>query len=195
VENNFDDHFLELYKRPQDKSGAKLYLDRLPAFMPVDGAPIPEPTNPVERGLADLWTRTVPDMSVGWRRRFARSTHNLLEESLWELSNITAGRVANPIEYVEMRRKVGGAPWSADLVEHANGLEVPNHLAATRPVRVLKETFADAVHLRNDLFSYQREVEEEGEFLLGLRRHENPKDRSRYKACGSAAPPCGQALP
>lgn len=159
----FDDHFLELYKRTQDKAGAKRYLDRLPAFMPVDGAPMPEPTNPVERGLADLWTRTVPGMSVGWRRRFARSTHNLLEESLWELSAITAGRVANPIEYVEMRRKVGGAPWSADLVEHANGMEVPDHLASTRPVRVLKETFADAVHLRNDLFSYQREVEQEGE--------------------------------
>ena len=159
----FDDHFLELYKKTRDKAGAKRYLDRLPGFMPVDDAPMPEPTNPVERGLADLWTRTVPGMSVGWRRRFARSTHNLLEESLWELSNITAGRVANPIEYVEMRRKVGGAPWSADLVEHANGMEVPNHLASTRPVRVLKETFADAVHLRNDLFSYQREVEEEGE--------------------------------
>lgn len=183
----FDDHFLELYKKPQDKAGAKGYLDRLPAFMPVDGpvdalmdgstgsdasaaggAAMPEPTNPVERGLADLWTRTMPGMSVGWRRRFARSTRNLLEESLWELSNISIGRVANPIEYIEMRRKVGGAPWSADLVEHANGLEVPGHLAATRPVRVLKETFADAVHLRNDLFSYQREVEQEGELSNGV---------------------------
>jgi germacradienol/geosmin synthase len=159
----FDDHFLELYKRTQDKIGAKAYLDRLPDFMPIEGGPLPEPANPVERGLADLWTRTVPGMSTGWRRRFARSTRNLLEESLWELGNITTGRVANPIEYIEMRRKVGGAPWSADLVEHANGLEVPDTLAATRPVRVLKETFADAVHLRNDLFSYQREVEQEGE--------------------------------
>ena len=30
-------------------------------------------------------------------------------------------------------------------------------------MRVLRDTFADAVHLRNDLFSYQREVEDEGE--------------------------------
>jgi germacradienol/geosmin synthase len=28
---------------------------------------------------------------------------------------------------------------------------------------VLADTFADAVHLRNDLFSYQREVQQEGE--------------------------------
>ena len=62
-----------------------------------------------------------------------------------------------------MRRKVGGAPWSADLVEHAVFIEIPADIASTRPMRVLKDTFADGVHLRNDLFSYQREVEDEGE--------------------------------
>ncbi|WP_344830791.1 terpene synthase family protein [Nonomuraea dietziae] len=29
-------------------------------------------------------------------------------------------------------------------------------MVGSRPIRVLTETFADAVHLRNDLFSYQR---------------------------------------
>src|SRR5437588_1300022 len=44
----FDDHFLEVFKRPQDRDGAKEYLDRLPAFMPMDlAAGVPEPTNPV----------------------------------------------------------------------------------------------------------------------------------------------------
>jgi germacradienol/geosmin synthase len=168
----FDDHFLALYKRTQDQAGAKAYLDRLPAFMPVDGTgspeKMPEPTNQVEAGLADLWARTVPAMSPAWRARFARSTQHLLEESRWELANISDGRVPNPIEYVEMRRKVGGAPWSADLVEHAAGAEVPAAIAGTRPMRVLKDTFADGVHLRNDLFSYQRETEQEGELNNGV---------------------------
>ncbi|WP_214408446.1 family 2 encapsulin nanocompartment cargo protein terpene cyclase [Sphaerisporangium fuscum] len=165
----FDDHFLEVYKRSGDIAGAKAYLDRLPAFMPVhptaDGPP---PSNPVERGLADLWARTVPAMSLDWRTRFAESTENLLDESLWELSNINAGRVANPLEYIEMRRRVGGAPWSANLVEHAAGAEIPARIAHSRPMLVLRDTFADAVHLRNDLFSYQREVEEEGELSNGV---------------------------
>ncbi|MCY1013753.1 hypothetical protein OV079_51170 [Nannocystis pusilla] len=30
-------------------------------------------------------------------------------------------------------------------------------------MRVLKDAFSDAVHLRNDIFSYQREIQEEGE--------------------------------
>ena len=32
----FDDHFLEIYKRSRELAGAKEYLERLPAFMPVD---------------------------------------------------------------------------------------------------------------------------------------------------------------
>ncbi|MFD5005429.1 germacradienol/geosmin synthase Cyc2 [Streptomyces mutabilis] len=164
----FDDHFLEKFKRSQDRVGGKAHLDRLPLFMPLDpDAAMPEPENPVEAGLADLWKRTVPAMSAGWRRRFAVATEHLLNESLWELSNINEGRIANPVEYIEMRRKVGGAPWSAGLVEYATA-EVPDAVAGTRPLRVLMETFSDAVHLRNDLFSYQREVEDEGELSNGV---------------------------
>ncbi len=97
------------------------------------------------------------------RPRFFRSTKSLLDESTWELQNISQDRIPNPIEYIEMRRKVGGATWSANLVEHAAFVEVPARIAATRPMRVLRDTFADGVHLRNDLFSYQRETESEGE--------------------------------
>ncbi|MFI5758180.1 family 2 encapsulin nanocompartment cargo protein terpene cyclase [Streptomyces sp. NPDC051569] len=165
----FDDHFLEIFKKPQDREGGKAYLERLAAFMPMDlSAGFPEPTNPVEAGLADLWARTVPSMSMAWRERFAESTENLLNESDWELANINAERIANPVEYIEMRRKVGGAPWSAGLIEYAASAEVPAEIAGSRPLRVLKDTFSDGVHLRNDLFSYQREIEEEGELSNGV---------------------------
>ena len=158
----FDDHFVELYKRDPDLTAAREHLDRLRMFMPVEGDITEQPTNPVEAGLADLWRRTVPSMSADWRRRFAGSTTALLDESLWELHNISENRLSNPIEYIEMRRKVGGAPWSPHLVEHAVGVEVPAELASTRPLKVLRDTFSDAVHLRNDLFSYEREVTDEG---------------------------------
>ncbi|WP_443071327.1 terpene synthase family protein [Streptomyces sp. NBC_01465] len=164
----FDDHFLKLFKYSHDREGGKAYLDRLPAFMPMDlSAGFPEPQNPVEAGLADLWARTVPSMSMEWRARFAESTEHLLNESLWELSNINAGRISNPVEYIEMRRKVGGAPWSAGLVEYVTA-EIPAAIAGTRPLRVLKDAFSDGVHLRNDLFSYDREIHDEGELSNGV---------------------------
>ncbi|THA24083.1 germacradienol/geosmin synthase [Streptomyces sp. RKND-216] len=165
----FDDHFLERYKYTRDTVAAQEHLQRLRACMPVDSvAPMPEPRDPVERGLADLWRRTVPVMTDDWRERFTEATLALLDESMWELSNIESGRVSNPLEYIEMRRKVGGAPWSAGLVEYAAHAEVPARVASSRPLLVLRDTFSDAVHLRNDLFSYQREVEEEGELSNGV---------------------------
>ncbi|WP_433591362.1 terpene synthase family protein [Nocardia sp. CA-145437] len=159
----FDDWFLDAYKRTGNRAEATRYLARLEEFMAEPGCPAPEPENASEAGLADCWARTVPVMSEDWRRRMRRSTHNLMVESLWELDNIARDRVANPVEYIEMRRRVGGAPWSAALVEFACGAEVPGRFAEERPLRVLCETFSDAVHLRNDLFSYEREVRVEGE--------------------------------
>jgi germacradienol/geosmin synthase len=158
----FDDHFLEMFKYSRDLDGGQAHLDRLERFMTRPGETPPEPENPAEAGLADLWERTVPSMSDGWRERFILSTHNLMVESMWELNNIQLGRIANPIEYIQMRRRVGGAPWSANLVEYV-AAEIPDAIARTRPMQVLGDTFSDAVHLRNDLFSYQREVREEGE--------------------------------
>ncbi|OQO94971.1 Geosmin synthase [Saccharomonospora piscinae] len=165
----FDDHFLEKYKYTRDTAAAQEHLQRLRAFMPAaPSAPTPEPRDPVETGLADLWRRTVPVMTDDWRQRFTEATLALLDESMWELSNIESGRISNPLEYIEMRRKVGGAPWSAGLVEYAAHAEVPARVASSRPLLVLRDTFSDAVHLRNDLFSYQREVEEEGELSNGV---------------------------
>jgi len=164
----FDDYFLELYKRPRDTEGARELLMHLRGFMPLDGSAPPEPVNPVERGLADLWPRTVPAMSLDWRRRYAGRVRSLLEESLWELGNISEDRIPNPVEYIAHRRKVGGALWFAALIEHAARAEVPAAIVDTRPMRVLVDTFADSVHLRNDIFSYQRETQEEGEVHNGV---------------------------
>ncbi|NBD10111.1 MULTISPECIES: family 2 encapsulin nanocompartment cargo protein terpene cyclase [Corallococcus] len=165
----FDDHFLEVFKYSRDVKGGQAYLDRLPLFMPLDLSQTPpEPVNPVERALWDLWQRTVPSMSMDWRRRFFENTKHLLDESMWEIENISEARISNPIEYIEMRRKVGGAPWSSDLVEHAVAAEIPARVVKSRPMRVFKDTFSDAVHLRNDLFSYEREILEEGELSNGV---------------------------
>uniref|UniRef100_A0AAU2K0C7 Terpene synthase n=1 Tax=Streptomyces sp. NBC_00049 TaxID=2903617 RepID=A0AAU2K0C7_9ACTN len=165
----FDDWFLKLFKHSGNRTAGRDALERLALFMPADPAtPMPEPGNPVEAGLADLWLRTVPGHSADWIGRFTLSTHDLLHVSLWELDNMTIGRVSNPVEYVEQRRKVGGAPWSAGLVEHAVGVELPPSVVGERALRVLRDCFADSVHFRNDLFSYEREIGKEGELSNGV---------------------------
>jgi germacradienol/geosmin synthase len=162
----FDDHVLAEFKPGGDRTEAHAYLSRLCAFMaPEHGL---EPTNPCEAGLVDLWDRTAPFRSADWIRRFTEATRHLIMASMWELDNIRAARIANPVEYIEMRRRVGGAPWSACLVEHAVSAEVPAAVSRSRPMRVLSDTFSDSIHFRNDIFSYQREVEQEGELDNGV---------------------------
>ena len=162
----FDDHFLNAYKTSGSRPEAHAYLSRLCDFM-APGHEL-EATNPAEAGLVDLWARTATHRGADWILRFTEATRHLVMASMWELDNITAQRIANPVEYVEMRRRVGGAPWSACLVEHAVNAEVPPAVSGSRPLRVLRDTFADAIHFRNDIFSYQREVEQEGELDNGV---------------------------
>jgi germacradienol/geosmin synthase len=97
------------------------------------------------------------------RRRFAQSTFAQVTDALWELDNINDDRIPNPVEYLECKRGTGGGRWVADMVEMVTGAELPAAVVGTRPARVLRDTFGDAAYLRNDLFSYQREIEEEGE--------------------------------
>ena len=142
----FDDHFLEIFKRTQDRAGGKAYLDRLPAVhaagpgADVAGADQPGRGGP-GRPVGAHGARHVRRLAARGSPRAPRTCSN---ESLWELANINAGRVANPVEYIEMRRKVGGAPWSAGLVEYAAAPRCPPPIAGSRPLRVLRDTFSDA---------------------------------------------------
>ncbi|MBW8481245.1 terpene synthase family protein [Actinomadura parmotrematis] len=169
-----DDWFLRVFKDGRDTAGAAAWLDRTRRFMPADPAgPVPEPGDPVQRALHDLWARTVPRTSAGWRSRFAADTLAQITDALWELDNLSARRIPNPIDYLEHKRGVGAGRFAADLVELAMGLDLPDRVVASRPVQVLRDAFTDAQVLLNDLLSYERETREEGElhnFVLILER-------------------------
>jgi len=158
----FDDFFFHTFTPNGDLDGAAAFVARLEAFLPLDGntESAPEPTNVVERALLDVWVRIAPAMSAPWTRRCARNIQDMSESWLWELANATEGRVPDPVEYIEMRRRTGGVFWAADLVEYTLGIEVPASIYPTRPIRVLGDIFCDTVLLRNDILSYEKEMQE-----------------------------------
>ncbi len=169
----FDDWFLRHYKSTGDVVGAAAWLADVRAF--IAGRPVaagPEAGDPVQATLAELWARTVPGTTEEWRRRFGDNTFAQMDDAFWELGNLAEGRVPNPIDYLERRRGAGAGRWVADLIELVNGTPLPDHVWASRPVQVMRDTFTDAQVLLNDVFSYQRETEQEGElnnFVLVLR--------------------------
>lgn len=154
-----DDLILERFKRSGDVVGARKFLAGLAAVLAPDAAP--PRGNPVAGGLSDLWRRTTARRPAAWRERLGRGIPNLFEDAIWEVDNLSRGRVPEPVDYLQMRRQAGGAGWAAQLTELALGIALPADLVESSGMRRLHDAFADVVDLHNDLISYRREVEYE----------------------------------
>ncbi len=83
--------------------------------MPLGPGATPLALNPVERGLADLWSRTVASMPESSRRTLRRSVLEMTGSWLWELANQIKNQIPDPVDYVEMRRKTFGADLTMSL--------------------------------------------------------------------------------
>ncbi|HKN98027.1 MAG TPA: germacradienol/geosmin synthase, partial [Pseudonocardiaceae bacterium] len=144
-------------------AAAKASNDRLELFLPLDAATMPPPLNAMERGLADLWTRTAGPMADDARVAFRRSITDMLDSWLWELANQLVNRIPDPIDYVEMRRKTFGSDLTMFLARLPHGETVPRNVLRSTPVSSMEHAAQDYACLLNDLFSYQKEIEFEGE--------------------------------
>jgi germacradienol/geosmin synthase len=158
-----DDYFPVVFGNARNLPAAKLQNDRLSTFMPLDCASAPPPANPLERGLAELWLRTAAPMSVDERRWFRASVEVMTESWLWELLNQIQHRVPDPVDYIEMRRKTFGSDLTMNLARITRGDKIPRALYRTRPMRSLEDAAQDYACFTNDVFSFQKEVEFEGE--------------------------------
>ena len=87
---------------------------------------------------------------------------------LWELANHIQNRVPDPVDYLEMRRKTFGSDLAMSLSRIAFGDGIPSEVFATRPMRNLANSAADYGSLTNDIFSYRKEIEFEGELHNGV---------------------------
>jgi germacradienol/geosmin synthase len=158
-----DDLYPAAYGRTRDLAGARAATDRLPLFMPLDDSPAPEPASALERGLDDLWQRTAGPMSERDRRAFRAAVEVMTDSWLWELANQAQNRIPDPVDYIEMRRHTFGSDLTIGLCHIGHGNHVPEEVYLTGAVQSLENSAIDCATLLNDLFSYQKEIEYEGE--------------------------------
>jgi germacradienol/geosmin synthase len=158
-----DDYYPVVFGRTHDMAGAKASNERLSQFMPVESTVTPLPVNALERGLADLWIRTAGPMTVSARRKFRTAIEVMTGSWLWELANQIQNRIPDPVDYIEMRRKTFGSDLTMSLSRLAHGQTVPPEIYQTRPLKALENSAADYACLLNDVFSYQKEIQFEGE--------------------------------
>ncbi|ROO83789.1 germacradienol/geosmin synthase [Actinocorallia herbida] len=110
----------------------------------------------LETALADLWNRTVPGMSQGWRRRFRDHLSWHRQGCLDEAVARRTGELPAPTRYAAVRRGLH-APFLLDLLEPALGTEVPVEVLGTKTWQTLLEGTADVTAWCNDLVAYTRE--------------------------------------
>ncbi|MBZ3902534.1 MULTISPECIES: terpene synthase family protein [Streptomyces] len=155
--------FPRTFKAQRDLAGARALVDRLPLFMPVDGVSHAIPKHPIERSLADLWTRMTPTRSRDWKRNMRNAVLEYADGQCWELECMCGGRVPDPAEYLVRRRGSFGGYVGLSLAEHVAAAEIPARVRLSRPFRALMDAWTDLQTLYNDVRSYRREVEHEDE--------------------------------
>jgi germacradienol/geosmin synthase len=177
-----DDYFPVVFGNSRNLAAAKMCNDRLALFMPLDAGPTPEPTDPLERGLADLWRRTAGPMTSQARREFRTAVEDMTSSWLWELDNQARNRIPDPIDYVEMRRRTFGSDLTASLARLSNPGALPPEIFRTRVMHELDTAAQDYACFTNDLYSYQKEIEFEGEVHNLVLVLENFLDIDRWTA-------------
>jgi germacradienol/geosmin synthase len=162
-----DDYFPAVFWPTRNMAGARVFNARLPAFMPLegplDGTDTPPPANAVETGLADLWIRTAAPMTIPQRRQFRQAVESMTTSWLWELANHIQHRIPDPVDYIEMRRYTFGSDMTMSLARITKAGEVPAGIFHTRTLRALESSAVNYGCFTNDIFSYRKEIEFEGE--------------------------------
>jgi len=163
-----DDYYPIVFGRGANIPAAKACNARLETFMPLDPTEMPAPASPLERGLADLWVRTAGPMERAERRALRRAVTDMTGSWIWELGNQAQNRIPDPIDYIEMRRKTFGSDLTNSLYRLANHGRLPEQFYRSRPVVAMENAAADYACLLNDVFSYQKEIQFEGEIHNGV---------------------------
>ena len=87
---------------------------------------------------------------------------------MWELANQLQHRIPDPVDYVEMRRATFGSDLTMSLCRLATAAAVPPEIYRSGPVRSLENAARTTRASLNDVFSYQKEIEYEGEIHNGV---------------------------
>ncbi|GLY46496.1 hypothetical protein [Lentzea sp. NBRC 102530] len=141
------DIFYDGYFRTRDLAGAKAFVARMRSIM---DSPAQATWTVAERALADLLTRAPLDA------RDRASLDEYFDAMLWEVHANAQGRVPDPVDFVEMRRRTIAADMSARLAAGPLIDQLPPELMANSTMQAMVDAFADITSLKADVVGYER---------------------------------------
>ncbi|MFD9704652.1 hypothetical protein [Lentzea sp. NPDC059081] len=137
------DAFRDGFLRPRNVVGGKAFVAGLKSVLSGSS-----PMSPAEKGLADLVSRSTLDAEDH------EHLTEFLDALLWELHNTAQGRVPDPIDLVEMRRRSIATDLSAKLARKSVGAELPEDLLRNSTMRALVDSFGDVPALRQEIVGF-----------------------------------------
>ncbi|WP_394840426.1 terpene synthase family protein [Pendulispora rubella] len=131
--------------------------DELLRMLPMHLGPTPAPHTGLAAALAGWWRDVGPAMSLGWRLRFVGHAEQCFRTYEQDLANERYG-IPPPLRtYVEFRRQSGAAETALDLIEFAEGAELPEQTAHCPQVHALRTATNDIVCWTHDLLFVAKE--------------------------------------
>ncbi|WP_280405128.1 terpene synthase family protein [Nocardia brasiliensis] len=125
----------------------------------ADGPPTPG-CSPAVSAFYDLWQRTRPYPSEGWKKRMLADLANYLAQFAPQRQNRDTNRILSLEDYIDLRRVSVGLDPNADTLELILGIDLPEPIFATPLFRELRNCFVDANAWINDYYSFDREIHE-----------------------------------
>jgi germacradienol/geosmin synthase len=115
------------------------------------------PANPLELALDDLWRRT-QTITGGPAEPLRAALDRAIESWQVELDNEARRRLADPVDYLALRRGTYDCEFLSELA-YFDGDALPAEITESSVLQQLTNSAHDHIALVNDLYSYRKEIE------------------------------------
>ncbi|MGW7531306.1 terpene synthase family protein [Amycolatopsis sp. NPDC054798] len=159
----YDDGFTQKFKLTGDVSGARAYAGHLSSLLWTPPGEQARTLDAIDTGLVEIRAKMADSASARCLRTWLSGIALFINGAVWEIENIQSARVPDLVEFVQMRRWTFAAHSAASYVDLSVGAELPERIMGDRSISAFLDAFMDWMGLSNDIFSYQREMQSEGE--------------------------------
>jgi hypothetical protein len=133
-----------------------------------------EKGGPVLSAVSDFWKRIRRLGTLGWQVRFIESLQQAFAANLWRIENVRQAELPTLAAYMKWRPIFSGASFFAYLLEAIEGFRLPDYVFLDGTVQQLIQLCSNTICWANDLFSFNKELEQGDEMnLVMLIRNEH----------------------
>ncbi|MBW8686935.1 terpene synthase family protein [Chitinophaga rhizophila] len=134
-----------------------------------------EKGGPVLSAVSDFWKRIRKLGNLGWQVRFIESLQQAFAANLWRIETVSRGHLPTVDDYMKWRPLFSGASFFAHLLEAIEGFTLPDYVFLDATVKKLIRLCSNTICWANDLFSFNKELEQGDEInlVMLIRKREN----------------------